>query len=136
MEARLDTRYHHVARLTKAVVFLSTPHRGSDLVVYLRRLLSISAPSNTKQYVAELEENGFLLRELNDQFRHVAPSLQIFSFFEALKTSRAGFSAVHQAHNLRQDISLTILRSLSTAILQSLGILERSVAPSTQTIRA
>ncbi|OAR00244.1 hypothetical protein LLEC1_03471 [Akanthomyces lecanii] len=94
LEARLDTRYHHVARLTKAVVFLSTPHRGSDLVVYLRRLLSISAPSSTKQYVAELEENGFLLKELNDQFRHVAPSLQIFSFFEALKTSRAGFSAV------------------------------------------
>lgn len=83
-----------MAKSTKAVVFLSTPHRGSDLVTYLRRLLSISFTSNTKQYVTELDENGFLLRELNDQFRHVAPNLQIFSFFEALKTSLAGMASV------------------------------------------
>ncbi|KAM3498012.1 hypothetical protein MY10362_008654 [Beauveria mimosiformis] len=89
-EAGLNARYHHIAISTKAVVFLSTPHRGSHLATPLRLLLSILSPSNAKQYVAELDEKGPFLRELNDQFRHVAANLQIFSFFEALKTSLAG----------------------------------------------
>ncbi|PQK17946.1 hypothetical protein BB8028_0009g01440 [Beauveria bassiana] len=89
-EAGLDARFHHIARSTKAVVFLSTPHRGSHLATPLRILLSILSPSNAKQYVAELDDKGSFLRELNDQFRHVAANLQIFSFFEALKTRLSG----------------------------------------------
>ncbi len=109
LEALLDARYHHVSKLTKAVVFLSTPHRGSDLVVYLRQLHSISSPKNTKQYVGKRDENAFLLRELNEQFRHVAPNLQIFSFFEGLKTSRAGkVSALCLVRSERQEKTNTL----------------------------
>lgn len=79
---------------TKAVVFLATPHRGSDLAPYLNRLLSVGFGSSSKQYVAELHGPSNFLRNVNEQFRHVAHKLDIFSFYETLQTPLGVFSAV------------------------------------------
>lgn len=73
---------------TKAILFLATPHRGTNLADILNRILSVSVFShNPKQYVAELSRTSPALEDLNEQFRHLAPRLQIISFFETLPTS-------------------------------------------------
>ncbi|KAI3396558.1 hypothetical protein diail_12082 [Diaporthe ilicicola] len=41
---------------------------------------------NSKQYVAELARNSLTLQKLNEQFRHVAPRLDIVSFYETMPT--------------------------------------------------
>ncbi|KAH9898722.1 hypothetical protein F4778DRAFT_742738 [Xylariomycetidae sp. FL2044] len=87
LDAQLDSRYSDISQSIKAVVFLSTPHRGSDLSELLNRLLSVSFRTTPKQYVTELGKHGSFLKNVNEQFRHIAPSLQIFSFYETLQTS-------------------------------------------------
>lgn len=42
---------------------------------------------SSKRYVSELAHQGPFLQAVNEQFRHSAPRLQIFSFYETLKTS-------------------------------------------------
>ncbi|KAK6855325.1 NACHT and WD domain protein [Apiospora arundinis] len=87
LEAQLDDRYAKIAEAIKAVVFLATPHRGADLSETLNKLLSVSFRNSPKQYVSELGKHGAFLRTVNDQFRHTAKHLQIFSFYETLQTS-------------------------------------------------
>lgn len=41
---------------------------------------------NSKPYVAELSKNSLSLQKLNEQFRHVAPRLQIACFYETKPT--------------------------------------------------
>lgn len=43
--------------------------------------------TNSKQYVAELATNSLTLQKLNEQFRHIAPKLDIVSFYETQPTS-------------------------------------------------
>ncbi|KAJ0122036.1 hypothetical protein J7T55_002547 [Diaporthe amygdali] len=71
--------------LTAAITFLATPHRGTALAQTLNRILD-SVMINSKQYVAELARNSLTLQKLNEQFRHVAPRLDIVSFYETMPT--------------------------------------------------
>ncbi|KAI8628879.1 hypothetical protein F5Y19DRAFT_99967 [Xylariaceae sp. FL1651] len=87
LEAQLDDRYSKITQSIKAVIFLATPHRGADLADILNKLLSISFRNSSKQYVAELGKHGPFLKSINEQFRHLATRLQIFSFYETLRTS-------------------------------------------------
>lgn len=53
----------------------------------LNRILSVSVfGHSSKQYIAELKMNSPALEDLNEQFRNVAPRLQIFSFYETRPT--------------------------------------------------
>ena len=68
-------------------MFLATPHRGTGLAEILNRILSVSIALSPKQYITELRKNSTALEEINEQFRHVAPKIQIVSFYETLETS-------------------------------------------------
>lgn len=71
-----------------SILFLGTPHRGSDLAEILNLILQASIFNHSsKQYINELKRNSPTLLEINDQFRHMAPELQIISFFETRPTS-------------------------------------------------
>ena len=79
----------------RAVVFLSTPHRGTKLADFLNGLLSVGILGHSsKQFIAELSRNSPTIEELNDSFRHFAPALQLFSFYETVETSVAGKNLV------------------------------------------
>ncbi|KXG51211.1 uncharacterized protein PGRI_067830 [Penicillium griseofulvum] len=43
--------------------------------------------SNSKLYISELSRDSFTLQKLNEQFRHIAPRLDIVSFYETQPTS-------------------------------------------------
>ncbi|KAL8833638.1 MAG: hypothetical protein Q9170_004159 [Blastenia crenularia] len=80
--------YSGMVSSISAVVFLATPHRGSNLAEMLNRILAASIFNHSpKLYVSELKHGSQTIEALNDQFRHVAPRLKIMSFYETLPTS-------------------------------------------------
>lgn len=81
-----DDNYKDIIRSISAIVFLSTPHRGTHLAETLNRILAVSFQS-PKHFIADLDKNSTTIEDLNEQFRHLAPRLSLWSFYETLPTS-------------------------------------------------
>ncbi|KAL9619809.1 MAG: hypothetical protein Q9160_005645 [Pyrenula sp. 1 TL-2023] len=81
-----DQHYKALVRSISAIIFLSTPHRGSDLAEILNRVLVASFQS-ARNFITDLNRSSMALEEINEQFRHIAPRLSIWSFYETLPTS-------------------------------------------------
>ncbi|TLS23922.1 hypothetical protein PpBr36_08240 [Pyricularia pennisetigena] len=87
IQGQHDPQYEDIIRAISAIIFLSTPHRGTNLAQTLNRILqSTLGVTSAKYYVSELSKSSFTLQRLNEQFRHIAPSLDIVSFYETLPT--------------------------------------------------
>ncbi|KAK7950932.1 uncharacterized protein PG986_006660 [Apiospora aurea] len=86
MQSQSDPEYEAIIKGITAICFLATPHRGSTLAQTLNRILDTTLVAKAKQYVADLVRNSLTLQNLNDQFRHIAPKLDIVSFYETLPT--------------------------------------------------
>lgn len=87
VQAVNNEEYKEMIASVHAVLFLSTPHRGTNLAELLNRVLSVSILGlSRKQYVAELTRNSPALEDLNEDFRNFASKMQIFSFYETLRT--------------------------------------------------
>jgi hypothetical protein len=80
-----EETYQDIISSISAVVFLATPHRGSNLADDLRRLLKVLFQPS-RDFVNDLSQGSRVLEELNEKFRHVAPKLSICSFYEMLAT--------------------------------------------------
>ena len=87
MQGQNDPTYEKIIKAVSSVIFLSTPHRGTNLAETLNRILQVSFASSRRQFIAELATGSQTLQRLNEQFRHVAPKLQIVSFYETRPTS-------------------------------------------------
>lgn len=87
MQGQNDPKYESIIKAISAITFLATPHRGTNLAELLDRILRSTFVTNSKQYISELAKNSFTLQKLNEQFRHVAPRLDIVSFYETQSTS-------------------------------------------------
>lgn len=81
-----DENYSEMVSAISAIIFLSTPHRGSNLAETLNRVLSASFQS-PKSFISDLTKCSPAIEELNEQFRHHVPRLSIWSFYETLVTS-------------------------------------------------
>ncbi|KAH8653538.1 hypothetical protein BX600DRAFT_82211 [Xylariales sp. PMI_506] len=86
MQGQNDPNYEAIIKAVSAIIFLSTPHRGTNLAQTLNRILDTILITNSKQYIADLKSNSLTLQKLNEQFRHIAPRLDIVSFYETLPT--------------------------------------------------
>ena len=80
-----DEHYKALVQSISAIVFLSTPHRGSNLAEILNRIL-IASFQSSRNFIKDLNRNSMALEEINEQFRHIAPRLSIWSFYETLPT--------------------------------------------------
>lgn len=78
--------YQDIIKAVSSIIFLSTPHRGTNLAETLNRILQVSFVSNPMQFIAELASGSQTLQKLNEQFRHIAPKLQIVSLYETRPT--------------------------------------------------
>lgn len=87
MQGQNDPHYESIVKAITAITFLATPHRGTHLAELLDRILRSTVITSSKQYISELAKNSFTLQKLNEQFRHVAPRLDIVSFYETQSTS-------------------------------------------------
>lgn len=81
-----DEIYSEMVSSIRGIIFLSTPHRGSNLAEVLNRVLSVSFQS-PKSFITDLTKSSPAIEELNEQFRHHAPRLSTWSFYETLATS-------------------------------------------------
>ncbi|MCJ1477255.1 hypothetical protein MMC13_005926 [Lambiella insularis] len=85
-----NPEYKDMIAGVRSVLFLSTPHRGTNLAVILNRILSASfIGHSSKQYIHDLNANSPAIEALNEDFRNLAPRLQIFCFYETLQTNVA-----------------------------------------------
>jgi hypothetical protein len=83
-----DEQYSGIVSAISAILFLATPHRGSNLAEILNRILTVSIFNHSpKLYISELGNGSQTVAALNEQFRHLAPNLDILSFYETLQTS-------------------------------------------------
>lgn len=87
MQGQNDPEYESIVKAIAAITFLATPHRGTNLAQTLNRILQSSMVTDKKQYIADLTKNSLTLQKLNEQFRHIAPKLDIVSFYETQPTS-------------------------------------------------
>ena len=87
MQGQNDPKYESIVKAISAIIFLATPHRGTNLADLLDRILRSTFTMNSKHYISELAKNSFTLQKLNEQFRHIAPRLDIVSFYETQSTS-------------------------------------------------
>lgn len=88
IHGQANEEYKDIISKVKAVLFLSTPHRGTDLAEILNKILSSSMFGHSpKEYVQELTKRSPTIDEMNEQFRHHAGKLKIFSFYETLTTT-------------------------------------------------
>jgi len=87
MQGQNDPTYSNIIKSISAIIFLSTPHRGTNLAETLNRILQVSFVTNPMQFIAELATGSQTLQQLNEHFRHVAPKLEIVSFYETRPTT-------------------------------------------------
>ncbi|KAI0835352.1 hypothetical protein F5Y06DRAFT_138814 [Hypoxylon sp. FL0890] len=87
MQGQNDPQYESIIKAISGIIFLATPHRGTHLAETLNRILQSTMITNPKQYISELAKNSLTLQRLNEQFRHIAPRLEIVSFYETRATS-------------------------------------------------
>jgi len=100
MQGQNDPEYEGIIRATTAITFLSTPHRGTNLAQILNQILQVTMVTNSKQYIADLSRNSITIQKLNEQFRHVAPRMDIVSFYETQPTSiPLGLRTAHVVSN-------------------------------------
>lgn len=85
---RTDDHYKDMISQTYGIVFLGTPHRGSNLAQSLNNILK-ATPGGSKIYVSELEKGSTSLQDINEQFKHISGDLALVSFYESLKTTIA-----------------------------------------------
>lgn len=86
MQGQNDPDYENIVKAISAILFLATPHRGTNLADILKRLLQSTRLTSSKLYILELTRDSFTLQKLNEQFRHIAPRLDIVSFYETQPT--------------------------------------------------
>ncbi|KAJ5712716.1 Cytochrome cd1-nitrite reductase-like C-terminal heme d1 [Penicillium malachiteum] len=82
-----DHQFSDIVSSIRAIMFLATPHRGSNLAEILNRILTVSFFHSPKLYISELSTGSQTVAALNEQFRHLASKLEIISFYETLQTS-------------------------------------------------
>jgi hypothetical protein len=84
IEAFNNPDYASLHKDIVAVVFLGTPHQGSDLARILDVILTASFSS--RNFVEELHPNSDVLEAINHNFRHRVEKLKLISFFETENT--------------------------------------------------
>lgn len=104
MQGQNDPAYEKIIKAVTAIVFLSTPHRGTNLAETLNRILQVSFVSSAMPFIAELAAGSQTLQKLNEQFRHIAPRLEIVSFYETQPTTM--FSKTQIVRLMLQDLNV------------------------------
>jgi WD40 repeat protein len=83
--AKQRAEFSSVAQRIKAIVFLATPHRGSDLAQLFSKFLNAS-PGH-RPFVMDLHRNSHATQLINDEFPQYCQDLQLFSFYETTATN-------------------------------------------------
>jgi hypothetical protein len=78
-------QYKAISENTKGVVFLGTPHRGSEKAVYGKVLANVATQvmrRPTSRLMSALQTNSDQLLRLTSEFEAQLPKYQVVSFYE------------------------------------------------------
>ena len=84
-QAKLEHRYNSISESTIGIVFLGTPHRGSEKAAYGKVLATLATAVLNKpspRLVNALQVNSEALMSLRTNFRFQLPKYQVYSFYE------------------------------------------------------
>ncbi|KAJ9496115.1 hypothetical protein H2202_008361 [Exophiala xenobiotica] len=84
-QARLESRYQSIKDATIGLIFLGTPHRGSDKATYGKVLANVVQCISHKppaRLLSALQTNSDVLLQLTTNFRFQLPDYEVYSFFE------------------------------------------------------
>ncbi|KAK6074640.1 hypothetical protein SCUP234_08170 [Seiridium cupressi] len=84
--------YQGFAQLVRAMVFLATPHTGSNLAAVLSKVFRMS--SGLKPYLDDLTKNSETVQSINAEFPSHSSGLSLYSFYETKPMSIGGFGEV------------------------------------------
>lgn len=88
IQGMLSDDFRPIVSMVNAVLFLATPHQGTDLADTLNTILTSSIFGHTsKEYIAELARKSPTIDDLHESFRYHISNLQVFSFYETLSTT-------------------------------------------------
>lgn len=86
-----ESRYGNILRDTSGVIFMGTPHRGADKAYWgniLGTLANLALMGSIRTaLLKDLEPKSVTLREISSQFVERGNKLQIYSFYERVKTA-------------------------------------------------
>lgn len=85
LQARLESRYQAIKDATRGLIFLGTPHRGSDKAPYGKVLANVAQSISrgpSPRLLTALKTNSDLLLRLTTDFRFQLPDYEVCSFYE------------------------------------------------------
>ncbi|KAK9769406.1 putative DUF676 domain-containing protein [Seiridium cardinale] len=88
--------YQSFAQLVRAMVFLATPHTGSNLAAVLSKVFRMS--SGLKPYLEDLTKNSETVQSINTEFPSHSSGLSLYSFYETKPMSIGGFGEGFQGN--------------------------------------
>jgi protein SERAC1 len=89
----ISSKYHEVMENVEGIVFLATPHKGSELANFLGKLIGVSAIAKdlkrgkSGRKIGENGSSSKNLGELNNSYRKYFSSIKIHVFYEKKKTT-------------------------------------------------
>lgn len=90
--ARQNSIHAAISERLHTIIFLATPHRGSDSAKLLKNILH--AASSSRAYVAELEPSSGAIQSINDEFRNYSNDVALWSFYETQMLRMGVFSSL------------------------------------------
>ncbi|KAH0555801.1 hypothetical protein GP486_006255 [Trichoglossum hirsutum] len=84
-QARIEQRYNSISESTTGIIFLGTPHRGSEDAAYGKVLATVATVilnNPPPRLVNTLQVNSETLMRLTTEFRLQLPRYQVYSFYE------------------------------------------------------
>ena len=113
LQAGLDPQYQSIRDATLGLVFLGTPHRGTDKATYGKVLANVAqfiSHQPSSHLLTALQTNSDVLLRLTIDFRFQLPNYHVFSFYE--QRPMHGLSSLVQARHIRLLVhGLTPFRS-------------------------
>ena len=88
IDAFNNSRSSRICENVKSILFMGTPHRGSDLSLTLANILGMMFVK--KVFINELRPNCETITEINHQFGARTKTMELVSFFESTGTRHFG----------------------------------------------
>lgn len=105
-QATIEQRYNSISESTVGIVFLGTPHRGSENVAYGKVLETLATAVRKKpspRLINALQVNSEALMRLTTDFRLQVPKYQVYSFYE-MKPMKTLSALVVEKHSALLEI--------------------------------
>lgn len=92
--AQQDPNHHSLSNRIRCMFFLATPHRGSDSAKLLNNVLRASTVFSSRQYITDILKGSPSLQTINDEFRAFTGKVELWSFYETIKTRTGVTSSI------------------------------------------